>query len=122
MDVTRWGLALFIISGVVFPEAQTFHSTPLFCHRLMPRSPYHGTECSYPCALSHGHPSNSYGILYLAEEDWTPCSVGHCRGGVCVPAQDHALKRQKRSILLTLGAIRLGKKIIESIKEGRGSF
>uniref|UniRef100_A0A224YAQ4 Basic tail secreted protein n=1 Tax=Rhipicephalus zambeziensis TaxID=60191 RepID=A0A224YAQ4_9ACAR len=122
MDVTLWCLALFIISGVVFPEAQTVHSTPLFCHRLMPRSPYHGNECSYPCALSRGHPSNSYGILYLAEEDWTPCSVGHCRSGACVPAQDHAMKRQKRSILLTLGALRLGKRIMQRIQGRSGNF
>uniref|UniRef100_A0A6M2D0E8 Putative conserved secreted protein n=1 Tax=Rhipicephalus microplus TaxID=6941 RepID=A0A6M2D0E8_RHIMP len=117
MDVTRWVLALFVIAEVVFSEVRTFSSRPLFCHRLMPRSPFHGTECSYSCVLSHGDPSNGYGTFYLAEEDWTPCSVGYCRSGVCVPAEDHALKRQKRSMLVTLGTISLLKKIAEHIKK-----
>ncbi|XP_075744687.1 uncharacterized protein LOC119159866 [Rhipicephalus microplus] len=117
MDVTRWVLVLFFIAEVVFPEVRTFSSRPLFCHRLVPRSRFHGTECSYSCVVSHGDPSNGYGTFYLAEEDWTPCSVGYCRSGVCVPAEDHALKREKRSMLLTLGAMKLLQKIAERIKQ-----
>ncbi|XP_075740474.1 uncharacterized protein LOC142786721 [Rhipicephalus microplus] len=115
MDVTRWGLALFIISGVLFLEVWTFSSRPLFCHRLMPRSPYHETECSYPCVLSHGDPSTTYGTLFLAEKDWTPCSVGHCRSGACVPAHLET-KRQKRSILLTMGGLEVLKKLLQRMK------
>ncbi|XP_037514335.1 uncharacterized protein LOC119390722 [Rhipicephalus sanguineus] len=120
MDVTRWGLALFAIVGVVLTEAQASHSRPLFCHRLTSKSTHHVTQCTYPCALSHGHPSRSYGILFLAEEDGTPCCVGHCMNGVCVPAQDHALNRQKRSLLLTYGLSRAGKRIKQLITQGRG--
>ncbi|KAL3220582.1 hypothetical protein MRX96_029759 [Rhipicephalus microplus] len=119
MDVTRWVLVLFVIAEVVFPEVRTFSSRAFFCHRMMPRSPILGTECSYPCVISHGDPSNSYGTFYLAEEDWTPCSFGYCRSGVCLPAEDQALKRQKRSMLLTMGAIALAKKIAQRLREQR---
>ncbi|XP_037565776.1 uncharacterized protein LOC119453375 isoform X2 [Dermacentor silvarum] len=119
MAGTRWLLLLYFITGVVLPEVQLFSTSPLLCQRLISFIPrFHARQCTFPCRLLSDdvHFLGRSPIIFQTEQDWTPCTVGHCISGICMPLQAHpAQKRRKRSVLLTMAAIRAGKRLITKL-------
>nr|XP_054923318.1 uncharacterized protein LOC126524505 isoform X2 [Dermacentor andersoni] len=111
------------------PEVHHFSRSPWLCHRFMSLVPtFYARQCTFPCRLlsEDAHFRSTPPIIFRMEQDGTPCTtfseftgehqVGHCISGTCVSLQaHHALKRQKRSLLLALTAVRAVKRLKQAI-------
>ncbi|XP_065287750.1 uncharacterized protein [Dermacentor albipictus] len=133
MAATGCVLPLFYLIGVVMPEVHHFSTSPWLCHRFISAIPtFYARQCTFPCRLISEDADfrSTPPIIFQMEQDGTPCTAfseftgehqaGHCIRGTCVPLQaHHALKRQKRSLLLTLTAVHAVKKLKEAIASRR---